>query len=136
MLSCRSQYTPGFCREGSVFPAAEGAGEGSRWSPTRTVEEPAGQPMNTQVPWNLQWAQHVVAAASRVVLVARMTLTTQLALVMPSAVEFMEALVTWLVPEAPALQESQVVQLLPFRTSRGHHTLLGLLKALHLELQF
>jgi predicted small integral membrane protein len=92
--------------------------------------------MNTQVPWNLQWAQHVVAAASRVVLVARMTLTTQLALVMPSAVEFMEALVTWLVPEAPALQESQVVQLLPFRTSRGHHTLLGLLKALHLELQF
>ena len=136
MLSCRSQYTPGFCREGSVFPAAEGAGEGSRWSPTRSVEEPAGQPMNTQVPWNLQWAQHVVAAASRVVLVARMTLTTQLALVMPSAVEFMEALVTWLVPEAPALQESQVVQLLPFRTSRGHHTLQGLVEILHLEPQF
>lgn len=136
MLSCRSQYTPGFCREGSVFPAAEGAGEGSRWSPTRTVEEPAGQPMNTQVPWNLQWAQHVVAAASRVVLVARMTLTTQLALVMPSAVEFMEALVTWLVPEAPALQESQVAQPLPFRRSQGHPTHQGLVETLHPEPEF
>ena len=83
MLSCRSQHKPGFCREGSVFPAVEGAGEGSRWSPTRTVEEPAGQPMKTQVPRNLQWAQHVVPAASWVVLVARMTLATQLALVMP-----------------------------------------------------
>ena len=83
MLSCTSQYTPGFCREGSVFPAAEGAGEGSRWSPTRTVEEPAGQPMKTQVPWNLQRAQHRAAAASRVALVSRMTLETQLALVTP-----------------------------------------------------
>ena len=48
----------------------------------------------------------------------------------------MEALVSWLVPEAPALQESQVVQLLPFRTSRGHHTLQGLVEILHLEPQF
>ena len=48
----------------------------------------------------------------------------------------MEALVSWLFPEPPALQESQVPQPVLFRTSRGHHTLLGLLKALHLELQF
>jgi hypothetical protein len=92
--------------------------------------------MKTQVPWNLQWAQHVVAAASRVVLVARMTLTTQLALVMPSAVEFMEALVTWLVPEAPALQESQVAQPVPFRRSRGHPTHQGLVETLHPEQEF
>ena len=45
------------------------------------VEEPAGQPMKTQVPWNLQRAQHRAAAASLVALVARMTLETQLALV-------------------------------------------------------
>ena len=92
--------------------------------------------MKTQVPWPLQRVQHMAAKVCRVVLLARMTLTTQLALVMPSAVEFMEALVTWLVPEAPALQESQVVQLLPFRTSRGHHTLQGLVEILHLEPQF
>ena len=83
MLSCRSQYTPGFCREGSVFPDLQVGGEGSRWSPTPTVEEPAGQPMKTQVPWDLQRAQHRAAAASRVALVARMTLETQLALVTP-----------------------------------------------------
>ena len=45
------------------------------------VEEPAGQPMKTQVSWNLQRAQHRAAAASRVALVSRMTLETQLALV-------------------------------------------------------
>ena len=48
----------------------------------------------------------------------------------------MEALVSWLVPEAPALLECQVAQPAPFRRSRGHHTLQGLVKALHLELQF
>ena len=83
MLSCRSQYTPGFCRGGSVLPAPQVGGEGSRWSPTRTVEEPAVQQMKTQVPWNLQRAQHRAAAASLVALVARMTLETQLALVTP-----------------------------------------------------
>ena len=83
MLSCTSQYTPGFYREASVFPAPQVGGEGSRWSPTRTVEEPAGQQMKTQVPWNLQRAQHRAAAASLVALVARMTLETQLALVTP-----------------------------------------------------
>ena len=45
------------------------------------VEEPAVQQMKTQVPWNLQRAQHRAAAASLVALVARMTLETQLALV-------------------------------------------------------
>ena len=83
MLSCRLQYTPGFYREASVFPAPQVGGEGSRWSLTRTVEEPAVQQMKTQVPWNLQRAQHRAAAASLVALVARMTLETQLALVTP-----------------------------------------------------
>lgn len=48
----------------------------------------------------------------------------------------MEALVSWLVPEPPALQESQVAQPVLFRTSRGHHTLQGLVEILHLEPQF
>ena len=48
----------------------------------------------------------------------------------------MEALLSWLVPEASALQESQVAQPVPFCKCRGHHTLHGLVKALHLELQF
>ena len=34
MLSCRSHYRAGFYREGSVFPNAQGGGEG------HTVEEP------------------------------------------------------------------------------------------------
>lgn len=107
------------------------------------VEEPPGQPKKkpkkpkkTQVPWNLQRAQHMVATECQVVLVARMTLVTQLALVTSSVTGFMEALVTWLVPEAPALQESQVAQLVPFCRSRGHLTLQGLVEMLHLEPQF
>ena len=67
MLSCRSQFTPGFCREGS----------------RHTVEEPRGQTMKMQLPWPLQQAQHVKTAACHVVLVAEMALTTQLALVIP-----------------------------------------------------
>ena len=54
----------------------------------------------------------------------------------PSVVEFMEVQVTWLVPEAPALQESQVAQLVPFCRSRGHLTLQGLVEMLLLEPQF
>ncbi|XDA90555.1 hypothetical protein R6Z07F_020154 [Ovis aries] len=126
-----------------VFRAAEGGGEGSRWSPMHMMEEPPGQPKKkpkkpkkTQVPWNLQRAQHMVATECQVVLVARMTLVTQLALVTSSVTGFMEALVTWLVPEAPALQESQVAQLVPFCRSRGHLTLQGLVEMLHLEPQF
>ncbi|KAI4545239.1 hypothetical protein MG293_005505 [Ovis ammon polii] len=107
------------------------------------MEEPPGQPKKkpkkpkkTQVPWNLQRAQHMVATECQVVLVARMTLVTQLALVTSSVTGFMEALVTWLVPEAPALQESQVAQLVPFCRSQGHLTLQGLVEMLHLEPQF
>lgn len=50
--------------------------------------------MKTQVLWPLQRTQHVAATACRVVLVARMTLATQLALVMPSFMEFLGASVT------------------------------------------
>lgn len=50
----------------------------------------------------MQRAQHMVATECQVVLVARMTLVTQLALVTSSVTGFMEALVTWLVPEAPS----------------------------------
>ena len=74
------------------------------------VEEPPGQPKKkpkkpkkTQVPWNLQRAQHMVATECRVVLVARMALVTQLALVMPSVLESLATLVTWPIPEATAL---------------------------------
>ena len=81
-------------------------------------------------------AQQEAAKVCQVVLVAAMALATQLALVTPSVVEFMEVQVTWLVPEAPALQESQVAQLVPFCRSRGHLTLQGLVEMLLLEPQF
>lgn len=62
------------------------------------------QPMKRQVPWPLQQAQHMVTMVIWVVLVARMALVTQLALVMPSVLESLAStLVTWPVPEAPAL---------------------------------
>ena len=65
-------------------------------------------------------AQHKAAKVCQVVLVAAMALATQLALVTPSVMEFLAAPATWLIQEAPALQESQVVQLVPFHRSRGH----------------
>lgn len=91
--------------------------------------------MKMQVPRPLQRAQHVAATACRVVSVAAMALASHLALVTPSIVAFMVALPTWLIPEAPALQESQVVLPLPFCRSRGHPTLQGLVEMLHLEPQ-
>ena len=69
----------------------------------------------------------------RVVLVAAMALATQLALETPSVEESLPAPATWRIPEAPALQESQVVQPLPFRRSRGHPTHQGLVETLHPE---
>ena len=80
-------------------------------------------------------AQHKAAKVCQVVLVAAMTLATQLALVTPSVVEFLAAPATWLIQEAPALQESQVVQLVPFHRSRGHPKHQGLVEMrFHLNL--
>ena len=59
--------------------------------------------MKRKVPWPLQQAQHMVAMVIWVVLVARMALVTQLALVMPSVLESLATLVTWPIPEATAL---------------------------------
>ena len=83
LLSCRSHYRAGICGDCSVFPAAEGEAERSRWSPRQTVEESRGQPMKTQLPRPLQLAWQAVVKAFWVVLVAAMALATQLALVTP-----------------------------------------------------
>ena len=69
----------------------------------------------------------------RVVLAAAMALATQLALETPSVEESLPAPATWLIPETPALPESQVAQPLPFRRSRGHPTHQGLVELLHPE---
>ena len=82
--------------------------------------------MKTKVPRPLLRAQHGAAKVCRVVLVAAMALATQLALETPSVEES-------LIPETPALPESQVAQPLPFRRSRGHPTLQGLAETLHPE---
>ena len=58
------------------------------------MEESRGQPMKTQVPWPLQWAQNTVVTECQVVLVAGMAVMTQLALVMPSVLESLAAPVT------------------------------------------
>ena len=92
--------------------------------------------MKMHVPWPLQRAQHRAAKVCRVVLVAAMALATQLALVTRSIEESLPALVNWLIPETPALQESQVVQPLPFRRSWGHPTHQGLAEMQHPELEF
>ncbi|XP_043753579.1 uncharacterized protein LOC122690728 isoform X4 [Cervus elaphus] len=92
--------------------------------------------MKTQVPWPLQRAQHMVAKVCQVVLVAAMALATQLALEMPSVEESLPAPATWLIPETPALPESQVAQPLPFRRSRGHPTDQGLVETQHPEPEF
>ena len=90
--------------------------------------------MKTKVPRPLQRAQHGAAKVCRVVLVAAMALATQLALETPSVEESLPAPATWLLfPETPALPESQVVQPLPFRRSRGHPTHQGLVETLHPE---
>ena len=89
--------------------------------------------MKTKVPRPLQRAQHGAAKVCRVVLVAAMALATQLALETPS-VESLPAPATWLlIPETPALPESQVAQPLPFRRSRGHPMHQGLAETLHPE---
>ena len=89
--------------------------------------------MKMKVPRPLQRAQHGAAKVCRVVLVAAMALATQLALETPSVEESLPAPATWLIPETPALLESQVVQPLPFRRSRGHPTHQGLAETLHPE---
>ena len=81
-------------------------------------------------------AQHKAAKVCQVVLVAAMALATQLALVTPSVMEFLAAPATWLIQEAPALHESQVVQLVPFHRSRGHPKHQGLVEMLHPESKF
>ena len=65
-----------------------------------------------------------------------MALVTQLALVTPSVTESLAAPVTRLIPEAPELLESQVVQPLPFRRSQGHPMHHGLVEKLHTEPEF
>lgn len=92
--------------------------------------------MKTQAPWPLQQAQHMAPKVCRVVLVATMALATQLALVTPSVEKSPPAPATWLIPETPALPESQVAQPLPFRRSRGHVTFQGLVEMLHPEPEF
>lgn len=81
-------------------------------------------------------AQQEAAKVCQVVLVAAMALATQLALVTPSVVEFLAAPATWLIPEAPALQESQVAQPVPFHRSRGHPKHPGLVEMMHPEPEF
>jgi hypothetical protein len=92
--------------------------------------------MKTQVPWPLQRVQHMAAKVCRVVLLATMALASQLALETPSVEKCLPAPVTGLIPEAPALQESQVAQPLPFRRSQGHPTHQGLVETLHPEPEF
>ena len=87
----------------------------------------------------------MVVKAFWVVLVAAMALATQLSLVTPSVEESLvapsveeslAAPVTRLIPEAPVLPESQVVQPVPFHRSWGHPTHQGLVETLHLEPEF
>ena len=78
----------------------------------------------------------MVVRAFWVVLVAAMALATQLFLVTPSVEESLVPLVTRLIPEAPVLPESQVVQLVPSHRSWGHPTHQGLVETLHLEPEF
>ena len=92
--------------------------------------------MKTQVPWPLQRVQHMAAKVCRVVLLATMALASQLALETPSVEKCLPAPVTGLIPEAPALQESQVAQPLPFRRSQGHPTHQGLVETPHPEPEF
>ena len=92
--------------------------------------------MKTQVLWPLRRVQHMAAKVCRVVLLAPMALACQLALETPSVEKSLPAPVTWLIPEAPALQESQVVQLVPFHRSRGHPKHQGLVEMLHPESKF
>ena len=77
----------------------------------------------------------MVAKVCQVVLVAMVTLATQLALVTPSVLESLATWVTWLTPER-LTQESQVGQPVPFHIPWGHPTLRGLVQTLHLELEF
>ena len=92
--------------------------------------------MKTQVLWPLRQVQHMAAKVCRVVLLAPMALASQLALETPSVEKSLPAPVTWLIPEAPALQQSQVAQPLPFRRSRGHPTHQGLVETLRPEPEF
>ena len=90
--------------------------------------------MKTKVPRPLQRAQHGAAKVCWAVLAAAMALASQLALETPSIEESLPAPATWLIPETPALPESQVAQQpLPFRSSRGHPTHQGLAETQHLE---
>ena len=89
--------------------------------------------MKTKVPRPLQRAQHMEPKVCRVVLVAAMALATQLALETPSVEESLPAPATWLIPETPALPESQVAQPLPFCRSQGHPTHQGLAETQHPE---
>ena len=91
--------------------------------------------MKTKVPWPLQRAQHGAAKVCRVVLVAVMALATQLALETLSVEESLPAPATWLIPETPALPESQVAQPLPFSRSQGHPTHQGQAEMQHPELE-
>ena len=78
----------------------------------------------------------MAAKVCRVVLLAIMALASQLALETPSVEKSLPAPVTWLIPEAPALPESQVAQPLPFRRSQGHPTHQGLVETPHPEPEF
>lgn len=135
---CRSGRTTGlgFVETVQSFPPLREEESGSRWSLRHTVEEPPGQLMKMKVPWPLQRVQHKAAKVCRVVLVAAMALASQLSLVTPSVKKSLLAPATWLIPETPALPDSQVVQPLPFRRSRGHLTFQGLVELLHPEPEF
>lgn len=78
----------------------------------------------------------MAAKVCRGVLLAVMALVSQLALEMPSVKQSLPVPVTWLIREAPALQESQGAQPLPFCRSRGHPTHQGLVETLHAEPEF
>ena len=91
--------------------------------------------MKTKVPRPLQRAQHGAAKVCWAVLAAAMALASQLALETPSIEESLPAPATWLIPETPALPESQVAQPLPFRSSRGHPTHQGQAEMQHPELE-
>ena len=86
--------------------------------------------MKMQLPWPFQWAHHVTTTACQVVLVAEMALVTL------SVLKSLVALAIWLNPEAPVLQESQMVKPVTFHRSWGHPTLLGLVEMLDPEPEF
>lgn len=87
--------------------------------PRHMVGEPRGVAADgeTQI-WPLQQAQQVVDKMCCMVQLALSWPATQLALVMLSVLQFPGG-VSDVIPKAPALQESQVVQLVPFCRSGG-----------------